>query len=59
VTKADIAAAKERLEKMASLGITFDGRQYHYGSRRYQRLADAVTYARLQRGLPADPKDAQ
>jgi hypothetical protein len=57
--EADTAAAKKRLEKMAKLGITFDGRHYHYGSRRYQRLADAISYARLQLGLPADPKDAQ
>jgi hypothetical protein len=33
---------------MASLAITFEGGIYHLGSFRYDRLADAVNYARLQ-----------
>jgi hypothetical protein len=33
---------------MASLAITFEGGVYHLGSFRYDRLADAVNYARLQ-----------
>ena len=33
---------------MASLAITFEGGLYHLGSFRYDRLADAVNYARLQ-----------
>lgn len=31
---------------MASLGIQFDGRQFRFGSFRYDRLPDAVNYAR-------------
>ena len=34
---------------MTSLAIRFDGRQYCYRDYRYDRLDDAVTYARLQR----------
>lgn len=37
----------ERL--MAELSITWDGRSYHYGPFRYERLEDAVAYARLER----------
>jgi hypothetical protein len=55
-----LALELARLEQMAQLGIRFDGQQYHYGSRRYQRLGDAVKYARLQLGLPAaDPQEPQ
>jgi TPP-dependent indolepyruvate ferredoxin oxidoreductase alpha subunit len=55
-----LALELARLEKMAHLGISFDGQQYRYGSRRYQQLGDAVKYARLQLGLPAaDPQDPQ
>ncbi len=34
------------------LGIWFDGRAYHYQQYRYDRLEDAVTYARTDRGKP-------
>ena len=55
-----LALELARLEQMAHLGIRFDGHQYHYGSRRYQQLGDAVKYARLRLGLPAaDPQDPQ
>ena len=36
------------LETMASLAITFREGMYHLGPYRYDRLADAVSYARLQ-----------
>lgn len=32
-------------QQMDLLGITFDGRHYHYQSYRYDRLADALDYA--------------
>lgn len=34
---------------MAELSITHDGRRYYYAGYRYDRLEDAVNYARLQR----------
>lgn len=40
-------AAQRRL--MAALGITLRDGVYHLGPYRYDRLADAVNYARLQR----------
>ena len=46
----DAAAERERL--MAELAITFDGTQYQYSSYRYDRLDDAVNYARKQRAAP-------
>lgn len=47
-------AAGERARLMAELFIAYDGRQYQYGSYRYDRLEDAVNYARLQGSeLPA------
>jgi hypothetical protein len=47
-------AAGERARLMAELFIAYDGRQYQYGSHRYDRLEDAIDYARLQGGeLPA------
>ena len=48
---ADRPDHRERL--MLAFDIAFDGRQYVYGSYRYDRLADAVNYARLRRPLPA------
>ena len=51
-----LALQLERLKAgqlMARFGISFDGRQYQYGSRRYARLAEAVSYAKLHLGLPA------
>jgi len=38
-----------RAREMADLRITFDGRHYGYRGYRYERLADAVDYARLDR----------
>lgn len=35
-----------------AFSITHDGRQYHYDGYRYDRLDDAVAYARLQRSRP-------
>ena len=47
----------ERL--MAEFGIAFNGRHYQYRTHRYQHLADAVSYAKVQRGyLPAIPEPA-
>jgi hypothetical protein len=34
------------------LGIWFDGRAYHYQQYRYDRLQDAMAYARLDRDRP-------
>lgn len=34
------------------LGIWFDGRAYHYQQYRYDRLQDAIAYARLDRERP-------
>ena len=39
---------EEPQRTMTLLGIRFDGRQYHYREYRYDRLDDAVAYARLQ-----------
>lgn len=36
----------------AELGIGFDGRYYRYRDYRYDRLADAIGYARLERARP-------
>ena len=41
--------AEERAQWMADLSIAYDGIRYYYGSYRYDRLEDAVNYARLQR----------
>ena len=35
---------------MASLGIQFDGRSFRFAGYRYDRLADAVLYARQAEG---------
>jgi hypothetical protein len=34
------------------LGIWFDGRAYHYQHYRYDRLQDAIAYAKVDRGRP-------
>lgn len=39
----------ERERLMAAFSIAFNGRHYLYGPYRYDHLADAVNYARLQR----------
>jgi hypothetical protein len=44
----DIPDASER-RLMSSLAITFRNGVYHLGAYRYDRLADAVAYARLLR----------
>jgi hypothetical protein len=33
-------------------GISFDGRAYHYGQYSYDRLEDALNYAKLDRAKP-------
>jgi hypothetical protein len=33
-------------------GISFDGRAYHYGQYSYDRLEDALNYAKLERAKP-------
>lgn len=43
----ETAPEHERL--MAELSITFNGRHYLYGPYRYDRLSDAVNYAKLRR----------
>ena len=50
IAAAPMAPAPNDSERrlMASLAITFEGGLYHLGSFRYDRLADAVNYARLQ-----------
>ena len=59
-TPADSRDARAR--EMAELCITFNGRHYGYRGYRYERLADAVNYARLDRSRPfsndAGPDDA-
>lgn len=48
-----LALELEQLEQskrlMAEHGIVFNGRHYQYRRHRYHRLADAVSFARLQR----------
>jgi hypothetical protein len=52
-TSASVAKTDEILPErdrlMAEFSIAFDGRHYLYGPYRYDHLADAVNYARLQR----------
>lgn len=45
-----------------ALGISFDGRAYHYRDYSYDHLADALDYARLDRtkaGFQSDPTPHQ
>lgn len=49
-------AALERERLMAELSITYNGRQYQYDRYRYDRLDDAVAYARLRLATPT-PQD--
>jgi hypothetical protein len=42
----------------AAFGISFDGRAYHYREYSYDRLADALGYARLDRTRPGFREDA-
>jgi hypothetical protein len=49
-------SADTRAREMAELCITFNGRRYGYRGYRYERFADAVNYARLDRARAvADP----
>ena len=43
------SASGDRAQLMADLSIAYDGLRYYYKSYRYDRLEDAVSYARLQR----------
>ena len=45
-------APEGRERQMAEFSITYNGRQYQYDRYRYDRLADAVDYARLRRSMP-------
>jgi hypothetical protein len=36
----------------SALGVSFDGRAYHYREYSYDRLADALDYAKLDRAKP-------
>ena len=36
----------------AAIGISFDGREYHYQEYTYERIEDALDYARLDRARP-------
>ena len=47
------AGTDGRERVMAELGIRFNGRSYQYRSYRYDSLADAVNYARLEASRPA------
>lgn len=47
----DSTEHRERL--MLAFNIAFDGRQYVYSRYRYDRLADAVNYARIQLSHPS------
>lgn len=49
----DVVAAAPALDEpaqMAELGVTRDGAQYRFGEYRYERLQDAMAYARLAAG---------
>jgi hypothetical protein len=41
----------------ADFGISFDGRAYHYAQYSYDRLADALRYAMLERAMPGFRED--
>jgi len=43
----------ERERLMAEFSIAYNGRHYEYDIYRYDHLADAVNYARLQRSKPS------
>ena len=47
------AVKGERERLMEELSITFAGRQYQYSHYRYDRLDDAIAYARKQRAAPS------
>ena len=41
----------------AAFGISFDGRAYHYQQYSYDRFADALVYAKLDRARPGFRED--
>lgn len=43
---------------VAACGVSFDGRAYHYLCYSYERLADALDYAKLDRAKPGFREDA-
>jgi uncharacterized protein involved in type VI secretion and phage assembly len=45
----EIERLEQSLRLMAELGIVFNGRHYQHRRHRYHLLADAVSFARLQR----------
>lgn len=49
IARAPAHSPGERERLMAELCISFNGRRYGYGGYRYDRLPDAVDYARLDR----------
>ncbi|MEN3276056.1 MAG: hypothetical protein V7631_1846 [Massilia sp.] len=42
-----------------AFGISFDGRAYHYGQYSYDRFADALGYAKLDRARPGFHEEAR
>ena len=44
-----VSTSADSAQLMADLSIAYDGLRYHYENYRYDRLEDAVNYARLQR----------
>jgi len=42
----------------AALGISFDGRAYHYQEYSYERIEDALGYAKLDHARPGFHEDA-
>jgi hypothetical protein len=42
----------------AAIGISFDGRAYHYAQYSYDRLGDALHYAGLERAKPGFREDS-
>jgi len=49
------APGAAQLEQMAGLAISFEDGVYHLGPYRYDRLADAIAYARVQEAIDAFP----
>jgi hypothetical protein len=47
IENADAADAGDRRRLMSAFSIDYDGRHYRYNGYRYDRLADAVAYAKL------------
>lgn len=47
IENADAANAGDRRRLMSAFSIDYDGRHYRYNGYRYDRLADAVSYAKL------------